>query len=150
LRRARGRSRGFVGPAAHQDHHRSTSGELQSIPAIVASGCLAITRATARKFWRLRIGPQLEPLGKDCRRARTRLDPRYPGVPSQDDDVSVPSSRGETTAVVAFNPSEWYAFSDHDPIVATFEDCEPEHERRRACPSSKNPSGTGGRWTDPG
>lgn len=58
LRRARGRSRGFVGPAAHQDHHRSTSGELQSMPAIVPSGCLAIHRATARKFWRLRIGPQ--------------------------------------------------------------------------------------------
>jgi len=23
---------------------------------------------------------------------------------------------------VAFNPTEWYAFSDHSPIVATFED----------------------------
>ena len=99
LRRARGRSRGFVGPAAHQDHHRSTSGELQSMPAIVPSGCLAIHRATARKFWRLRIGPQLEPLGKDCPHTRTKVDTRYPGVPCQDDDVFVPSSRGETAAV---------------------------------------------------
>jgi hypothetical protein len=23
---------------------------------------------------------------------------------------------------VAFNPTEWYAFGDHSPIVATFED----------------------------
>ena len=23
---------------------------------------------------------------------------------------------------LAFNPTEWYAFSDHSPIVATFED----------------------------
>ena len=44
--------------AAHQDHHRSTRGELQSMPAIVPSGCLTIHRATARKFWRLPIGPQ--------------------------------------------------------------------------------------------
>jgi len=26
------------------------------------------------------------------------------------------------TGAVAFNPTEWYAFSDHSPIVATFED----------------------------
>ena len=92
------------------------------MPAIVPSGCLAIHRATARKFWRLRIGPQLEPLGKDCPHTRTKLDTRYPSVPCQDDDVFVPSSRGETAAVCGVNPTEWYAFSDHGPIVATFED----------------------------
>ena len=69
------------------------------MPAIVPSGCSAIHRVTARKFWRLRIGPQLEPLWKDCPRTRTKADTRYPGVPCQDDDVSVLSSRGETAAV---------------------------------------------------
>ena len=91
------------------------------MPAIVPSGCLAIHRATARKFWRLRIGPQLEPLGKDCRRTRTNVDTRYPGVPCQDDDVFVPSSRGETAACVRSIRLSGTP-SDHGPIVATFED----------------------------
>ena len=69
------------------------------MPAIVPSGCLTIHRATARKFWRLPIGPQLEPLGTDCPHTRTKVDTRYPGVPCQDDDVFVPSSRRETAAV---------------------------------------------------
>jgi hypothetical protein len=64
----------------------------------------------------------LEPLGKDCPYTRTKVDTRYPGVPCQDDYVFVPSSRGELRRCVAFNPTEWYAFSDHAPMVATFED----------------------------
>ena len=96
---------------------------MQSIPAIVPSGCLAIHRATARKFWRLRIGPQLEPLGEDCPRTRTKVDTRYPVFPCQDDDVFVSLALAERLRrCVAFNPTEWYAFSDHGPIVATFED----------------------------
>ena len=47
------------------------------MPAIVPSGCLTIHRATARKFWRLPIGPQLEPLGTDCPHTRTKVDTRY-------------------------------------------------------------------------
>lgn len=52
-----------------------------------------MAEATARSFWRLGIGPQLEPLGKDCPRTWTKVDTR------QDDDVFVPSSRRETAAV---------------------------------------------------
>ena len=93
------------------------------MPAIVPSGCLAIHRATARKFWRLRIGPQLEPLGKDCPHIRTKVDTRYPGVPCQDDYVFVPrlALAEKLRRCVAFNPTEWYV-SDHSPNVATFED----------------------------
>ena len=68
------------------------------MPAIVPSGCLAIHRATARNLALADLA-QLEPLGKDCPHTWTKVDTRYPGVPFQDDDVFVPSSRGETAAV---------------------------------------------------
>lgn len=92
------------------------------MPAIVPCGCLAIDRASARKFWRLRIGPQLEPLGNDCPHARTKVDTRYPGVPRQDETCSSLALAERLRRCVAFNLPEWYAFSDHGPIVATFED----------------------------
>jgi hypothetical protein len=35
--------------------------------------------------------------------------------------VRLPGSCGQAAACLAFNPTEWYAFSDHSPIVAPFE-----------------------------
>jgi hypothetical protein len=69
------------------------------MPAIVPSGCLAIHPGDRAKVLALADRAQLEPLGKDCPRTRTKVDTRYPGVPCQDDEVFVPSSRGETVAV---------------------------------------------------
>jgi hypothetical protein len=36
--------------------------------------------------------------------------------------VRLPGARGEAAASVASNLTEWYAFSDESPIVATFEE----------------------------
>jgi hypothetical protein len=40
-----------------------------------------------------------------------------PKTPSRSRNPAVPPN-----GAVAFNPTEWYAFGDHSPIVATFED----------------------------
>ncbi len=48
---------------------------------------------------------------------------RCPGVPCQDDYLfASPAVAERLRRCLAFNPTEWYAFSDHSPIVATFED----------------------------
>ena len=48
---------------------------------------------------------------------------RYPGVPYQDDYLFASLALAERLRrCVAFNPTEWYALSDHSSIVATFED----------------------------
>jgi exonuclease III len=46
-----------------------------------------------------------------------------PGVPYQEDYLfASPALAERLRRCLAFNPTEWYAFSDHSPIVATFED----------------------------
>ena len=61
--------------------------------------------------------------------------------------VGTPALAERLRRCLAFNPTEWYTFSDHSPIVATFEGLRaPANQRRRAGPSSWNPGGTGGRW----
>ena len=46
-----------------------------------------------------------------------------PGVPYQEDYLfASPALAERLRRCVAFNPTGWYAFSDHSPIVATFED----------------------------
>src|SRR5438132_954811 len=68
--RGRSRDRGDRGPEDSPSVSSPFDRVRARLPAIVPSECLAIHRATARKFWRLRIGPQLEPLGKDCPHTR--------------------------------------------------------------------------------
>lgn len=46
-------------------------------------------------------------------------------VGSEDDGTELftsPALAERLGRCVAFDPTEWYAFSDHSPIVATFED----------------------------
>jgi hypothetical protein len=48
------------------------------------------------------------------RRLRGTTRPAYSGL--------APTLAERLRRCVAFNPTEWYAFSDHSAIVATFED----------------------------
>jgi hypothetical protein len=62
-------------------------------------------------------------LGENCPHTWTKADPRYPGVPYQDDYLFASPALAERLGrCVALNPAEWRAYSDHSPIVATFED----------------------------
>jgi len=62
-------------------------------------------------------------LGEGCPHIWTKVDPRYPGVPYQDDYLfASPGLAERLRRCVALDPTEWSAHSDHSPIVATFED----------------------------
>jgi len=62
-------------------------------------------------------------LGEDCPHTWTKVDPRCPSVPYQDDYLfASPALAERLLRCVALNPTEWSAYSDHSPVVATFED----------------------------
>jgi hypothetical protein len=105
LRRARGRSRGSVGPAAHQDRHRSTIGELQSMPAIVPSGCFAIHRATARNSGACGPGASTARSGKTARTAGRGSIRATRASPAGMTTCSSLALAERLRRCVAFNPS---------------------------------------------
>jgi endonuclease/exonuclease/phosphatase family metal-dependent hydrolase len=62
-------------------------------------------------------------LGDDCTHTHTRLDPRYPQIPYQMDYLfASPTLAERLTGCEGLPPAEWRFYSDHSPIVATFED----------------------------
>lgn len=98
--------------ASHLDGHQVV---LERIKAFGLIDCLAKMRPR---------GP-LEGcpcrLGEDCPHTWTKLDPRYPGVPYQDDYLfASPALAERLRRCVALPSTEWSACSDHSPIVATF------------------------------
>jgi hypothetical protein len=62
-------------------------------------------------------------LGEDCPHTWTKVDPRYPGIPYQDDYLFASPAMAEgLLRCEALNPTEWSNYRDHSPIRATFED----------------------------
>ena len=60
--------------------------------------------------------------GPNCRHARTRRDPRRPSIPYQTDYLFASRALAERlTKCEVFADDDWFALSDHAPIVATFE-----------------------------
>jgi uncharacterized protein (DUF58 family) len=60
-------------------------------------------------------------LGTRCRHTRTRLDPRYPGIPYQMDYLFASRDLAELlTSSEALDHERWPSPSDHFPIVASF------------------------------
>lgn len=60
--------------------------------------------------------------GDDCTHTWTRLDPRHPMIPYQMDYLfASPALVERLVGCEALSPLEWSRYSDHGPIVATFE-----------------------------
>jgi hypothetical protein len=58
----------------------------------------------------------------DCRHTWTRRDPNHPTVPYQMDYLFGSKALTEKLKTcVALSPPEWAEYSDHSPIIATFE-----------------------------
>jgi endonuclease/exonuclease/phosphatase family metal-dependent hydrolase len=92
------------------------SNVLQRFEALGLIDCLAATRPPGR----LEGCPCS--LGDSCTHTRTRLDPRRPHVPYQVDYLW--ASRALAARLVscqALATDEWFAISDHTPIVADFD-----------------------------
>lgn len=61
-------------------------------------------------------------LGDKCTHTWTRLDPRHPHIPYQNDYLyASPALADRLVSCEALSPTEWSRFSDHSPIVATFD-----------------------------
>lgn len=61
-------------------------------------------------------------LGDDCTHTRTRLDPRAPHIPFQNDYLWASRAlAAHLTSCSALATDEWFAISDHAPIVAEFD-----------------------------
>jgi endonuclease/exonuclease/phosphatase family metal-dependent hydrolase len=89
---------------------------LQRFEALGLVECLAAKRPPGR------LQDCTCTLGDDCTHTRTRLDPRFPNTPYQIDYLwaSAPlASRLSACRVLA--TGEWFAISDHAPIVADFD-----------------------------
>jgi hypothetical protein len=62
-------------------------------------------------------------LGDDCPHTWTKVDLRYPRIPYQDDYLfASPAMAERPLRCEALNPTEWSKYSDHSPILATFDD----------------------------
>jgi endonuclease/exonuclease/phosphatase family metal-dependent hydrolase len=60
--------------------------------------------------------------GDDCTHTRTRLDSRWPNVPYQTDYLWASASLAKRLrSCTALATDEWFAISDHAPIIAEFE-----------------------------
>lgn len=89
---------------------------LQRFEALGLVDCLAAKRPTGR------LPDCTCTLGDDCTHTRTRLDPRFPDTPYQNDYLWASSALvSRLTSCSALATSEWFAISDHAPIVADFE-----------------------------
>lgn len=88
---------------------------LQRIEAYGMTDCIKTRRAPGR----LAGCPCAE--GESCTHVRTRLDPRFPDVPYQTDYLFASNQLASVLAEchVLASP-EWFAISDHAPIVANF------------------------------
>jgi endonuclease/exonuclease/phosphatase family metal-dependent hydrolase len=86
---------------------------LQRFEALGLVDCLAAKRPAGR------LPDCTCTLGDDCTHTRTRLDERRPGIPYQIDylwtSAALASSLSSCNALAT---SEWFAISDHAPIVA--------------------------------
>lgn len=97
-------------PGAHLDRDRVV---LERIAAYGFVDCLAKTRQPGH------LADCPCGLGDDCSHTRTRIDPRYPGIPYQMDYLFASSALAERLATCATHSAE-DSPSDHFPIVATF------------------------------
>jgi len=60
--------------------------------------------------------------GEDCMHTWSRLDPNHPDIPFQVDYLfASPALAERLKSCEALSPPEWQRFSDHSPIVATFD-----------------------------
>jgi len=60
--------------------------------------------------------------GDDCAHVRTRQDPKRPDVPYQTDYLfASPTLASQLVSCEVLSSAEWFAISDHAPIVADFE-----------------------------
>jgi hypothetical protein len=101
------------------DHRVRDEGVLQRIKAYGLVDCLKQTR----KPGRLKNCKCV--FGEDCQHTWTRLDPnqkRRPRTPYQMDYMfaSLPLAK-RLTSCEAIPPEEWQEYSDHSPIIATFD-----------------------------
>jgi hypothetical protein len=89
---------------------------LDRIEALGLVDCLRAKRPPGR----LTDCPCAE--GDECGHVRTRRDPRYPSVPYQTDYLfASPRLASRLVSCEALASDEWFAISDHAPIVALFE-----------------------------
>jgi endonuclease/exonuclease/phosphatase family metal-dependent hydrolase len=59
--------------------------------------------------------------GDDCTHTRTRREPRHLSIPYQTDYLFASKDLADQlTSCEALATGEWFALSDHAPIVATF------------------------------
>jgi hypothetical protein len=103
-------------PESEATFNARDRGVLQRIEAYGLTDCIRATRAPGR----LQGCPCTE--GQACTHVRTRRDSRYPDVPYQTDYLFASPRAGFTLASCQVLASEeWFAISDHAPIVADFQ-----------------------------
>jgi exonuclease III len=102
-------------PASEAAFIARDRGVLQRIEAYGLTDCIRAMRAPGR----LQGCPCTE--GESCSHVRTRRDPRQPDVPYQTDYLFA-SARERFTldSCRVLASDEWFAISDHAPIVADF------------------------------
>lgn len=89
---------------------------LQRFEALGLVDCLAAKRPAGR------LPDCTCTLGEDCTHTRTRLDPRAPEIPYQIDYLWASAAlASRLRSCRALATSEWFAISDHAPIVAEFD-----------------------------
>lgn len=89
---------------------------LQRFEALGLVDCLAAKRPSGR------LPDCTCTLGDACTHTRTRVDPRAPEIPYQIDYMWASSALAERLgSCTALATSEWFAISDHAPIVADFD-----------------------------
>lgn len=102
-------------PKAEQASNERDRNVLERISALGLVDCIQAKRPKGRLEGCLCV------FGEDCGHVRTRLDPRIPSVPYQTDYLFATralASKLERCEVLASD--EWFAISDHAPIVADF------------------------------
>ena len=89
---------------------------LQRFEAFGLVDCLAAVRPAGR------LPDCTCTLGDACTHTRTRLDPRFPNIPYQIDYLWASSALApRLSSCQALATSEWFAISDHAPIIADFD-----------------------------
>jgi endonuclease/exonuclease/phosphatase family metal-dependent hydrolase len=102
-------------PAGDPFMHRD-SNVLERFMALGLVDCLAAMRPKGR------LEGCTCTLGDNCTHTRTRLDPRFPLVPFQTDYLwASPRLAKRLRSCMALATDEWFAISDHAPLVAEFD-----------------------------
>lgn len=102
-------------PAAEANWKARDRGVLERIEAYGTIDCIRATRPPGR----LKSCQCTD--GEACQHVRTRLDPRHPDVPYQTDYLfATRTARLRLTRCEVLATPEWFALSDHAPVVAEF------------------------------